>query len=225
MYILSVQYSCAVVSVFLFGGKANLVRFTLFYSTLLMDGMTDRETIHLLCVGWRNLFSSCAVVLCQFLVLVRKRFWSTYACLCGRLVGALSLATARLCQSRCWLIVVHLLLPSPSSPSLVHHPCHHRSTRRCVTSRHIVGALLLIGIVAGWWDASRNNAIIDHILWYHAMLENSNVFLAPVHSYLKPWYCFYVRLQYQRLRGEKMAPKPETNVGCTIIITTGKKKF
>ena len=29
----------------------------------------DRGT-HLLCVGWRNLFSSCAVVLCQFLVLV-----------------------------------------------------------------------------------------------------------------------------------------------------------
>ncbi len=28
------------------------------------------EQIHLLCVGWRNLFSSCAVVLCQFLVLV-----------------------------------------------------------------------------------------------------------------------------------------------------------
>jgi hypothetical protein len=23
--------------------------------------------------------------------------------------------------------------------------------------------------------------------------------------------------------GEKMAPKPETNVGCAIIITTGKK--
>ncbi len=25
---------------------------------------------------------------------------------------------------------------------------------------HIMGALLLIGIVAGWWDASRNDAII-----------------------------------------------------------------
>ena len=35
MYVLSVQYSCAVVSIFLFGEKANLVRFTLFYSTLL----------------------------------------------------------------------------------------------------------------------------------------------------------------------------------------------
>ncbi len=50
MYVLSVQYSCAVVSVFLFGGKANLVLLTLFYSTLLaltdgqMDGRTDRET-------------------------------------------------------------------------------------------------------------------------------------------------------------------------------------
>ena len=50
MYVLSVQYSCAVVSVFLFGGKANLVLLTLFYSTLLAlthrrtDGWTDRET-------------------------------------------------------------------------------------------------------------------------------------------------------------------------------------
>ena len=42
MYILSVQYSCAVVSVFLFGGKANLVLLTLFYSTLL--ALTDRQT-------------------------------------------------------------------------------------------------------------------------------------------------------------------------------------
>ncbi len=30
MYVLSVQYSCAVVSVFLFGGKANLVLYTHF---------------------------------------------------------------------------------------------------------------------------------------------------------------------------------------------------
>ena len=46
MYVLSVQYSCAVVSVFLFGGKANLVLLTLFYSTLLalMDRQTDRQT-------------------------------------------------------------------------------------------------------------------------------------------------------------------------------------
>ena len=50
MYVLSVQYSCAVVSVFLFGGKANLVLLTLFYSTLLAlthrltDGLTDRGT-------------------------------------------------------------------------------------------------------------------------------------------------------------------------------------
>ena len=48
MYVLSVQYSCAVVSVFLFGGKANLVLLTLFYSTLLALGgkplQTDRET-------------------------------------------------------------------------------------------------------------------------------------------------------------------------------------
>ncbi len=50
MYLLSVQYSCAVVSVFLFGRKANLVLLTLFYSTLLAltdwrtDGRTDRGT-------------------------------------------------------------------------------------------------------------------------------------------------------------------------------------
>ena len=46
MYVISVQYSCAVLSVFLFGGKANLVLLTLFYSTLLAltDGQTDRET-------------------------------------------------------------------------------------------------------------------------------------------------------------------------------------
>ncbi len=51
MYVLGVQYSCAVVSVFLFGGKANLVLLTLFYSTLLAlvgkplltDGWTDRQ--------------------------------------------------------------------------------------------------------------------------------------------------------------------------------------
>ncbi len=35
MYVLSVQYSCAVVSVFMFGGKADLVLLTLFYCTLL----------------------------------------------------------------------------------------------------------------------------------------------------------------------------------------------
>ncbi len=46
MYVLCVQYSCAVVSVFLFGGKANLVLLTLFYSTLLAltDGQTDRKS-------------------------------------------------------------------------------------------------------------------------------------------------------------------------------------
>jgi hypothetical protein len=63
-------------TLFCCGGKANLVRLTLFYSTLLTltgrqkDRQTDRQTeeqIHLLWVGWRNLFSSCAFVLCQFL--------------------------------------------------------------------------------------------------------------------------------------------------------------
>ena len=71
MYVLSVQYSRAVVSVFLFGGKAKLVLLTLFYSTLLIltDGQTDRQTekrIHSLRVGWRNFFQSCCCVSFQF---------------------------------------------------------------------------------------------------------------------------------------------------------------
>ncbi len=62
-------------TLFCCGGKANLLRFTLFYSTLDPYGWTERqieEQIHslcvgwrnllTLCVGWRNLFSSCAVV-------------------------------------------------------------------------------------------------------------------------------------------------------------------
>ena len=58
MYVLSVQYSCAVVSVFLFGGKANLVLLTLFYSTLLTltDGQTDGETNTLASCGLEKLF-------------------------------------------------------------------------------------------------------------------------------------------------------------------------
>ncbi len=47
-------------------GKANLVRLTLFYSTLLaLYSQTERQTekrIHSLPVGWRNLFSSCPIV-------------------------------------------------------------------------------------------------------------------------------------------------------------------
>jgi hypothetical protein len=61
--------------------------FSMVYTLLLYSLDPYRQTewqtekqIHSLCVGWRNLFSRCAVVLCQFLVLVGKRFWSTYAC-------------------------------------------------------------------------------------------------------------------------------------------------
>ncbi len=45
MYVLSVQYSCAVVSFFCCGRKANLVQLTLFYSThlTLIDGQVDGQ--------------------------------------------------------------------------------------------------------------------------------------------------------------------------------------
>jgi hypothetical protein len=73
MYVLSVQYSCAVVSVFLYGGEANLVLLTLFYSTLLalsgkplqtdgrMDGWTE-ERINHGCAG-RTLTGSSRLIL------------------------------------------------------------------------------------------------------------------------------------------------------------------
>ncbi len=56
MYVLSVQYSCAVVSVFLFGGKANFLLLTLFYSTLLAltDRQTDRRRNELILLGLGN---------------------------------------------------------------------------------------------------------------------------------------------------------------------------
>ncbi len=87
MYVLSVQYSCAVVSVFLFGGKDNLVLLTLFYSTLLAltDRMTDRQSNEYTRFGWAGGTGPCfawaggtflpVVLLCQFLVLARNRFW------------------------------------------------------------------------------------------------------------------------------------------------------
>jgi hypothetical protein len=84
MYVLSVQYSCVVVSVFLFGEKANLVLFTLYYSTLL--ALTHRQTENeYTCLAWAGgtcqrftwagkTFSP-VVLLCQFLVLGGNRFW------------------------------------------------------------------------------------------------------------------------------------------------------
>ena len=82
MYVLRVQYSCAVVSVFLFGGKANLVRFTLFYSTLLAltewqtDWLTDRGTISLR--PEKKKFQSSVWRVCQFLVLAGN--WQFFCC-------------------------------------------------------------------------------------------------------------------------------------------------
>jgi hypothetical protein len=56
MYLLSVQYSCAVVSVFLFCRKANLVLLTLFYSTLfaLTHRQKDRQRNELILGGLGN---------------------------------------------------------------------------------------------------------------------------------------------------------------------------
>jgi hypothetical protein len=74
MYVLSVQYSCVVVSVFLFGRKANLVLLTLFYSTLLAltDRQSDREYTRF---AWAGGTFFPVVLLCQFSVLVGNRFW------------------------------------------------------------------------------------------------------------------------------------------------------
>ena len=65
MYVLSVQYSCAVVSVFLFGGKANLVLLTLFYSTLLTltDRRKDRQRNEFILVGLATLTGSSRLTL------------------------------------------------------------------------------------------------------------------------------------------------------------------
>ncbi len=93
MYVLSVQYNCVVVSVFLFGGKANLVRFTLFYSTLLTlthgwnDGQRNTYTRFAWAGGtcprfaWAGGTFFPVVLLCQFLVLAGNRFW-LYILLC-----------------------------------------------------------------------------------------------------------------------------------------------
>ena len=54
MYALSVQYSCAIVSVFLIGRKANLVLLTLFYSTFLAltHRLKDRQRNTYTCFAW-----------------------------------------------------------------------------------------------------------------------------------------------------------------------------
>ena len=100
-YVLSVQYSCAVVSVFLFGGKANLVLLTLFYSTLLAlthrqtDGQRNKYTRFTWAGGtcprfaWAGGTFFPVVLLCQFLVLAGNRQFFVVVCLAG----------ARLCLS------------------------------------------------------------------------------------------------------------------------------
>ncbi len=83
MYVLSVQYSCAVVSVFLFGGKANLTLATLFYSTLLAltDRQTDRQRVKYTRFAWAGGTFFPVVLLYQFFILAGNRFW-LYILLC-----------------------------------------------------------------------------------------------------------------------------------------------
>ncbi len=76
-YLLSVHYSCAVVSVFCCGGKANLVRLTLFYSTLLAltHRQKDRHRNKYTCFALAGGTFFPVVLLCQFFVLAINRFW------------------------------------------------------------------------------------------------------------------------------------------------------
>ncbi len=71
-----------VVSVFCCGGKANLVRLTLFYSTLLTHThrQTDRQRNEYTCYAWAGGTFFPVVVLCQFLILAGNRFWFYYLC-------------------------------------------------------------------------------------------------------------------------------------------------
>ncbi len=80
MYALSVQYSCKVVSVFLFGGKANLVHLTLFYSTLLAltDRQTDRQRVKYTRFAWAGGTFFPVVLLCQFMFWWEIDFGCTY---------------------------------------------------------------------------------------------------------------------------------------------------
>ncbi len=66
-------------TLFCYGGKANLVRFTLFYSTLLT--LTDGQRNEYTCFAWAGGTFVPVVLLCQFFVLARNRFW-LYILLC-----------------------------------------------------------------------------------------------------------------------------------------------
>ena len=82
MYVLSVQYSCAVVSVFLFGGKANLVLLTLFYSTLLAltHRQKDRQRVKYTRCAWAGgtFFQLCCCV--SFWFWREIGFWFYFLC-------------------------------------------------------------------------------------------------------------------------------------------------
>ncbi len=64
-------------TLFCCGGKANLVRFTLFYSTLLTltDGQKDRRRNEYTRFAWARGTFFPVVLLFQFLVLAGNRFW------------------------------------------------------------------------------------------------------------------------------------------------------
>jgi hypothetical protein len=76
-YVLSVQYSCGLCQFFCCDGKANLVRLTLFYSTLLAltHGHKDRQRNKYTRFVWAGGTFFPVVLLCQFSVLAGNRFW------------------------------------------------------------------------------------------------------------------------------------------------------
>ena len=97
-------------TLFCCGGKANLVRFTLFYSTLLTltDGRNDRQRNKYTCCAWAGGTFFPVVLLCQFLVLAANRFWFYLLCTyvlrvqysCGVVLVFLVLA-----RNSCWCYV------------------------------------------------------------------------------------------------------------------------
>ena len=82
------------------------LRNTLLLYSLSPYSQTERQTesqIHLLCVGWRNLFSSCAVVSCQFLVLAGNR---QFFCCSGKVLLRPEKKDTVVCLAGCAVVSV-----------------------------------------------------------------------------------------------------------------------